>query len=129
MFIPAIVIGGQMAGAIGVTLVHPEFVAAVLSLAADTGGQLCAGPIAERATGAGDAAGGANSRGRAGVCGDDCAVAPSAGGGSEASVLSQRKNENAFTGGVNGYPRKVVRIFPLTLTLSPGGEGTDRAQL
>lgn len=43
--------------------------------------------------------------------------------------LSQRKNENAFTGGVNGYPRKVVRIFPLTLTLSPGGEGTDRAQL
>lgn len=130
LFIPAIVIGGQMAGAIGVTLgfllvqiintilsyfvmiktgswfqlspVHPEFVAAVLSLVADTGGQLCAGHCAERATGAGDAAGGANSRGRAGVCGDDCAVAPSAGGGSEASVLSQRKNENAFTGGVNG---------------------------
>ncbi|STH53284.1 putative export protein [Escherichia coli] len=48
-----------------------------------------------------DAAGGANSRGRAGVCGDDCAVAPSAGGGSEAPVLSQRKNENAFTGGVS----------------------------
>ncbi|STF31038.1 putative export protein [Escherichia coli] len=49
----------------------------------------------------GDAAGGANSHGGAGVCGDDCAVAPSAGGGSEASVLSQRKNENAFTGGVS----------------------------
>ena len=75
--------------------------AAVLSLAADAGGQLCAGHCAERATGAGDAAGGANSRGRAGVCGDDCAVAPSAGGGSEAPVLSQRKNENAFTGGVS----------------------------
>ena len=49
------------------------------------------GIVLKGATGAGDAAGGANSRGRAGVCGDDCAVAPSAGGGSEASVLSQRK--------------------------------------
>ncbi|MCW0135791.1 hypothetical protein OIU92_00835 [Escherichia coli] len=60
-------------------------------LAADTGDQLCAGHCTERANGSGHAAGGANSRGRAGVCGDDCAVAPSAGGGSEASVLSQRK--------------------------------------
>ncbi|XNM54165.1 oligosaccharide flippase family protein [Escherichia coli] len=48
--------------------------------------------------------------GRAGVCGDDCAVAPSAGGGSEASVLSQRKNENAFTGGVNGCFRFRQRL-------------------
>ena len=39
--------------------------AAVLSLAADAGGQLCAGHCAERATGAGDAAGGANSHGDA----------------------------------------------------------------
>src|SRR5699024_12405581 len=75
-----------------------------------------------------DAAGGANSRGRAGVCGDDCAVAPSAGGGSEASVLSQRKNENAFTGGVSccfrfrqrlpGADRKSTRLNSSHVSIS-----------
>ena len=65
--------------------------AAVLSLAADAGGQLCAGHCAG-ATGAGDAAGGANSR--PGVLAFVVMIVlsrHSAGGGSKASVLSQRK--------------------------------------
>ena len=113
------VIGGQMAGAIGVTLgfllvqiintilsyfvmIKPvlgssyhEYILSLwlpfyLSLptlvVSSALGIVLKGP-----TGAGDATGGANSHRRAGVCGDDCAVAPFAGGGSEASVLSQRK--------------------------------------
>ncbi|SPW58036.1 putative flippase (Putative export protein) [Escherichia coli] len=129
LFIPAIVIGGQMAGAIGVTLgfLLVQIINTILSyfvmikpvlgssyrqyilslwlpfylslptlVVSSALGIVLKGQLA-----AGDAAGGANSRGCAGVCGDDCAVAPSAGGGSEASVLSQRKNENAFTGGVS----------------------------
>ena len=130
LFIPAIVIGGQMAGAIGVTLgfLLVQIINTILSyfvmikpvlgssyrqyilslwlpfylslptlgvsyaLGIVLKGQLALGMLLAVQIAAGVLA----------FRGDDCAVAPSAGGGSEASVLSQRKNENAFTGGVNG---------------------------
>ncbi len=126
LFIPAIVIGGQMAGAIGVTLgfLLVQIINTILSyfvmikpvLGSSYRQYILSlwlpfylslptlvvsyvlGIVLKGQLALGDAAGGANSRGRAGVCSDDCAVAPSAGGGSEASVLSQRKNENAFYG-------------------------------
>lgn len=145
LFIPAIVIGGQMAGAIGVTLgfLLVQIINTILSyfvmikpvlgssyrqyilslwlpfylslptlvvsyaLGIVLKGQMALGMLLAVQI----------VSGRAGVCGDDCAVTPSAGGGSEASVLSQRKNENAFTGGVNGCFRFRQRKQQLT---SPG---------
>ena len=52
----------------------------------------------EKATGAGDADGGANSRGRAGVCGDDWLSRHPLVVEVKRQLLSQRK-KNAFTGG------------------------------
>ncbi|XNM47110.1 hypothetical protein ACLK15_11970 [Escherichia coli] len=118
MFIPAIVIGGQMAGAIGVTLgfLLVQIINTILSyfvmikpvlgssyrqyilslwlpfylslptlvvsyaLGLLLKGQLALGMLLAVQSG-----------GRAGVCGDDCAVAPSAGGGSERQFCRSEK--------------------------------------
>ena len=114
LFIPAIIVGGHMAGAIGVTLgfllvqivntvlsyfvmikpvLGPSYRQYILSLwlpfylLADACGELRPGRGAQRTSAAGGAACGAGRGRRAGVWRDDCAVTQCAGGRDEAPVL------------------------------------------